>query len=109
MSQLKNCLKTEEFFNCEVCDLRFGTTYSLTTHFKKKHPDQTRFNNSNYDNGGFKCKKCDYQGKQVDRLDRHMIVCNETKDLLECEYCEKKFGTTYSLTSHFKKQHPNQT
>ena len=107
-SHLKNCLKSEEFFNCEVCDLRFGTVYSLTSHFKKQHPNQKRFNNSVSDNGGFKCTKCDYQGRQANRLERHWIVCNETVDLLECEHCEKKFGTTHSLASHFKNQHPGQ-
>ena len=94
----KICSPDTVKFQCEICPLKFATTYYLTIHKTKVHGYNAVVQS-------LKCEHCDYIATSQDSIRKHQKLCGPDTVKFQCESCPLKFATMYYLTIHVIKTH----
>nr|CAI5830829.1 unnamed protein product [Callosobruchus analis] len=104
----KHMLKHPETMNeykfkiCVHCNAKFKHKFSLDDHTLRKHPDFiASLSCKVYD-----CPCCPYKTVAKAKLDRHMLIHNETASKFKiCVHCNKKFKNKSGLDDHTLRNH----
>ena len=82
-------------YECNECGQKTRNQKLLNIHLKAVHFPTIK---------GFPCKFCGYHYNSLLEIERHMQQMH-ANELVECNYCSKKFSTENNLYSHVKKHH----
>jgi hypothetical protein len=72
---------------CDKCGY-FFTFEEFDTHFKKNHTDVV-------------CSTCNFICENSKAYFNHLSICNKSKKLIKCPYCQKRLTSIKSLKYHF--------
>ena len=117
--ELHHLPESQKKFKCDLCEVRFWTKGTLTSHIKKTHSDKRYYCNmcpASYKcntqllhhkmkkhTGEFRftCDICGAGSASKQHLNRH----KESHENIRCPVCNKKFALRSSLSLHLKNMH----
>lgn len=91
--------KTEEVYDCPICNVVFASKSMLLCHRRITHNDR-----SNSKSPHFKCEECGKTFLQKSGLRTHLTIHTGEKPF-KCEICFLKFRLNSSLQRHICKEH----
>ena len=75
----------------KICDVKKTSQEELYEHIRSDHPVQR-----------YLCDTCPMSFNNSQTLKRHKVSHNKGSRAYRCKYCEKRFGTSAHLASHYR-------
>ncbi|CRL05319.1 CLUMA_CG018230, isoform A [Clunio marinus] len=96
----EHVMDKKEFFRCSECNKTYQWYSGFKNHMKTYHGEL-------HDQRKFHCDVCGKSFKEARHLSVHMNshLPDELKFVHTCEYCDKKYSSTFSLKQHIKHVH----